>query len=426
MPEYGADSSLRRVSTPVARTLEPANWYERRVLVADSIIAAIACFVLGLFGANIVGQTYSLVYVVVPLGMCAVLAIRRSKPEVYVATAAALAVFEMAVIPPESGMPTDLLVLVAVHTAARYCPKWFAYCSLALGLLGAVWASWRWVLLAPYDPALAPQIVGFLVSVGIMWMIVVISFALGRAQRAKVRAMNAQVAALADRNRLLQHEHEQQLRLATEEERGRLAAETHDILAHSLAIIVAQADGAAMLVANDPARAQQAIEQIADTSREALDEIRVKVAALRRGEDPSSELAPAKTLSDLPALIENVGRTGLSVELATDGDLAGIPAGTSLSAYRIIQEALTNTLKHAGPKAHATVSISRVAGALQLAIEDDGRGTTAADGAGNGLRGMRARVEQYGGVLSTGARVGGGFAVRAAIPLPLATSERAT
>lgn len=406
------------MSTPVAPTLQPASWYERRVRMADGILAGLALVVLGIMGANVVGVRYGWPAIFIPLAMCGLVAIRRTRPELYVGGTALLAIVEMALFPTTSGAPTDILVLVAVHTAARYCAKWFGYAALALAVIGAFWASYYWVYRPPENVGFEPAAAAYVVSSLVLSGMAVISYALGRAQLAKTRAIEAQVAALAERSRLLQHEHEQQMRLATEEERGRLAAETHDILAHSLAVIVAQADGAAMMVEKNPERARQAIEQIGKTSREALAEIRVKVAALRRGEDPSTDLAPARSLLDLPALVQTVGRAGLEVSLSTHGDLAGVPAGTSLSAYRVVQEALTNTLKHAGPRASAAIDICRSDGVLHVLVEDDGRGLTSADGAGNGLRGMRARVEQYGGVLNAGPRVGGGFAVRASIPLP--------
>lgn len=406
------------MSTPVPRTLQPASWYERHVLFADTIIAIVCTVVLGALGGQAFEVEYGAGALLVPIAMCLIMVIRRTYPIAYVSGTALIAVVEMLLVPTTTGAPTDILVLVAVHVAARYCPIWFGYSALALALAGAIWAGLYWVVRGPSQNGIEIRAVDIVIAIGGMWLIAVISYALGRAQRAKARAIDAQMAGLDERNRLLEQEAEQQVRLATEQERGRLAAETHDILAHSLAIIVAQADGATMLVQKDPERAQQAIEQIGETSREALDEIRAKVSALRRGEDPTSELAPAKTLRDLPDLLNNVERAGLRATLRTEGSLDAAPPGISLSAYRIVQEALTNTLKHAGPKASARVEVSQTEGALRVSIEDDGRGITASDGAGNGLRGMRARVDQYSGSFEAGPRVGGGFAVRATFPLP--------
>ncbi|WP_106850418.1 sensor histidine kinase [Blastococcus sp. Marseille-P5729] len=412
------------MSSPVPRTLQPASWYERNVLVADTLIAIVCTLVLGILGGTTFGIEYGPVAQLVPVVMCLIMVIRRTYPLVYVGGTAVIAVLEMLLVPTTSGAPSDILVLVAVHVAARYCPVWFGYSALVLALGGAVWAGIYWVLRGPREFGVEVGLTDFAIAIGGMWLVTVISYALGRSQRAKARAIDAQMAGLDERNRLLQHEADQQLRLATEQERGRLAAETHDILAHSLAIIVAQADGAAMLVQKDPGRAQQAIEQIGETSREALDEIRAKVAALRRGEDPTSELAPAKTLHDLPDLVSNVERAGLQVDLHTEGALDAVPPGISLSAYRIVQEALTNTLKHAGPKAVAHARVAHTGSLLRVDVEDDGRGITTSDGGGNGLRGMQTRVEQYAGSFEAGPRVGGGFAVRATIPLPATPTER--
>ena len=403
----------------------PANWYERSVLKADVLVAALCTFLLGVLSVVAVGDSRGYTpLVLLPIVMTGVLVLRRSKPMWFVGAVAAIAVLEVLVADPPWPAFSDAVVLIAIHTAARYCPRWFGRAALAVALVGTGWATYRWTFVDG-NPGGFNQMVAQWASLAFVGVLCLVgSYALGRAQLAKVRAIGVQLAGLAERNDLLQHEHEQQLKLATEQERGRIAAETHDILAHSLAIIVAQADGAAMVVGKNPARAQQAIEQIADTSREALDEVRQKVAALRRGEDPTSDLAPAKSLANLPALVENVVRAGLPVELHTDGDIAAVPAGLSLSAYRIVQEALTNALKHGGPKARAAVKVKRVEHGLRISVEDDGRGVVDSDGSGSGLNGMRARVEQYDGVLAAGPRVGGGFQVHAMMPLPATRMEQ--
>lgn len=396
----------------------PANWYERNVLKADVLVAVLCTLFFGLLSVVAVaeGRGYTAA-MFLPIAMTGSMVLRRSKPIWFVGVAAVVAVLEVLLADPAWPAFSDVVVLVAVHTAARYCPRRFGYGALVLALVGTAWATYSWVFVP--DNAGVPRdvLAQWLFIAFVAELMVVVSYALGRAQLAKVRAIGAQLTGLAERNELLRHEHEQQLKLATEQERGRMAAETHDILAHSLAIIVAQADGAAMVVAKDPARAQQAIEQIGDTSREALAEVRQKVAALRRGEDPTADLAPAKSLMNLPSLIENVELAGLPVQLHTDGDLATVPAGPSLSSYRIVQEALTNALKHGGPHAQTTVEVTRTEHGLRIAVEDDGRGVVASDGKGSGLTGMRARAEQYGGVLAAGPRIGGGFQVHAMIPI---------
>lgn len=403
------------MSPPV---VAPANWYERNVLSADIIIALVCTLLLGFTSSLVVleSEVWAAMLVVLAIAMTGSLAIRRTYPMVFVVIAAVIAILQMLSGAAHATLPSDVVVLIAVHTAARYCSRWFGYAALALALAGSIWAATDWMLYP--SPASGPDMVAqWMVTIAVLAVIVVISYALGRAQLAKVRAIDAQLSSLTERNDLLRHEHEQQLKLATEQERGRIAAETHDILAHSLAIIVAQADGAAMLVAKDPARAQQAIEQIADTSREALDEVRQKVAALRRGEDPTADLAPARALTDLQSLVDSVRTAGLRVELRTEGPLDELPAGLSLSAYRIVQESLTNTLKHGGPDAIATVRVHHLGASVDLLVEDDGRGVVDSDGNGSGLTGMATRAEEYGGVLVAGPRAGGGFRVHARIPV---------
>jgi signal transduction histidine kinase len=167
----------------------------------------------------------------------------------------------------------------------------------------------------------------------------------------------------------------------------------------------------------DPERARDALETIERTGRTALEEMRRSLGVLRRN-DADAPLAPQPGLSGLGALVEQARKSGLKVELVTEGEPAPLPAGADLSAYRIVQEALTNTLKHAGP-VHARVAVRYGGDALELEIADDGAPGRAPNGVagGHGLVGMRERVALYGGDLHAGRRPEGGFVVRASLPL---------
>ncbi|GAB3308645.1 sensor histidine kinase [Epidermidibacterium keratini] len=406
--------------------MQPATWYERRVVLADALVAGVLILFAGVTGALIAIEVGGWAAVIFPLIASAALFVRRTYPVVMVSVIAVVAVVELLVLRSGAGLPSDLFVLLAVHTAARYCPRWFGWASLALAILGSAGAAYFWVYRNDFVGASPDRWLSTIFTFFALAALAIASFAIGRAQLGRYRAIQRQIASLGERNRLLQIEHEQAMALATEQERARLAAETHDILAHSLAIIVAQADGATMLADRDPARAADALRTIADTSREALAEVRLKVAALRDGTDPSDaeSLAPSKTVRDIPDLIETVEAAGPRISLTTSGELERIPPGPSLAAYRIVQESLTNVLKHAGPRPLVEVAIQLDADALDVLVRDDGRGAIGdGDQSGNGLRGMRTRAQQYGGSLHAEPRVGGGFEVAAHLPIPRLTES---
>jgi signal transduction histidine kinase len=223
---------------------------------------------------------------------------------------------------------------------------------------------------------------------------------------------------LAEKAERAEHARADEERLAIARERSRIARELHDVLAHNLSVMVVQASAARRIAAHDPGRAAAAAEQIQTTGREALAEIRHLFGPVRRGE--GELLASRPGLGGLDGLVARARRAGLSVELLVEGEPVELPAGVDLTAYRVVQEALTNSLKHAG-STRAEVTVSYEPNELVLSIEDDGMGAPADDGlgglgGGHGLAGMRERVELYGGLLQAGRRRGGGFAVRARLP----------
>jgi len=225
-------------------------------------------------------------------------------------------------------------------------------------------------------------------------------------------------AALAAQNAAAQRRAEQ----AAAAERARIARELHDIVAHHLSVIVLQAAGARALGETAPGKPAEALEKIENSARQALAETRSLLGVLR---DPDEEagLAPQPGIGELDSLAASVRAAGLPVNLVIDGELAALPATVDVSVYRIVQEALTNVLKHAGP-ARADVTIGREPDAVTIEVTDDGTaqpGTAQPDGepagGGHGLAGMRERAAVFGGELAAGPRPGGGFAVRARLPL---------
>jgi signal transduction histidine kinase len=197
-------------------------------------------------------------------------------------------------------------------------------------------------------------------------------------------------------------------------ERGRIGRELHDVVAHSMSVMVVQAGAARSVLRKDPAEAERALRSIEESGRIGLAEMRRLLATEGDG---APELAPQPGLARLPELLEQMRAAGLAVELVVEGDPRAVPVGMDLSAYRIVQEALTNVLKHAGDNVHARVLLRYSAAELTVEVDDDGNGPASTDGVGRGLIGMRERVALFGGDLTSGARPGGGFRVRAGIPL---------
>jgi signal transduction histidine kinase len=204
---------------------------------------------------------------------------------------------------------------------------------------------------------------------------------------------------------------------AVASERARIARELHDIVAHNVSVMVVQAEAAdEMLDRADPERARAPVRRIQETGRAALTDMR-RLLGIMREDDSRPTFAPQPGIANLELLLAKVREAGLAVQLEVVGEAGPLPPGVDLSAYRIVQEALTNTLKYAGP-AHARVTVRFVPGALELEVEDDGAGAAAADnGGGHGLVGMSERVALFGGVLEAAPRPEGGYLVRARLPL---------
>lgn len=206
--------------------------------------------------------------------------------------------------------------------------------------------------------------------------------------------------------------------LAASDERARIAREMHDVVAHTLSVVVAQADGGRFAAPSDPDAPVRTLETIAEVSRSALTEMRALLGVLRTP-DGEAELGPQPSIGDIPTLVATTRDGGLDVSYVTTGTPRPLPIGAGLALYRIAQEGLTNVLKHAGPLATAYLQLRWGEDDVALTVSDDGRGAAAhSDGRGGGIRGMRERATVFGGTLSAGPKIGGGFEVRAVLPLP--------
>ena len=236
-----------------------------------------------------------------------------------------------------------------------------------------------------------------------------------------VRRWQSAAAAHAQRARELERAREELARLAVGAERLRIARELHDVVAHSMSVIAMHAGSGRLAVDRDPVAARKALEVVEQSSRDALAEMRRLVTVLRDADDGEPVLAPAPGLLDVHRLVAEVAAAGVIVDVHTEGDLAEVPDGVSLAAYRIVQEALTNVVRHVG-QGHAHLSVMVGDGKVVLRVTDDGAGRAATQGAdagrGHGVAGMRERAALYGGDLTAGPEPGGGWQVAGLLRYP--------
>jgi signal transduction histidine kinase len=251
-----------------------------------------------------------------------------------------------------------------------------------------------------------------------------------------VRSRRAFVDAIRERAERAERTREEEARRRVAEERLRIARDLHDVVAHHIALVNVQAGVAAHVMDKRPDQAKEALAHVREAGRSALGELRATVGLLRQSGEPEAPTEPAPGLDVLDELVTTFRQAGLPVEVARAYDGIRLPAAVDLAAYRIVQEALTNVRKHAGPDAKAEVSVVRVGPTVEVTVLDggaetggpgdgpaDGTGDRPADGSGHGLLGMRERVTALGGALTAGPRYGGGFRVQAILPLKTRTGE---
>lgn len=380
-----------------------AVWLRRHRRTVDATTAVVAAGVLAL-GSRGVEPVGAVPLWVQSLLLVLPLALRRTAPR----TTFALVVLAglVVLVGGDLANPGLVAVLVTVHAVVAYGSRRDGRLVLAAGLVAAVLAAGRFAVLPSGDVVLGAAVAGAL------GLLVVAAWSVGQLSRVRV----SHEAALTERARLLEAERDQQAVIAAGAERARIAREMHDVVAHSLSVVVAQADGGRYAARADPAAAVRALETIAGTGRQALTDMRGLLGVLRQ--DDSARRTPQPGSGDLAALVEEVRAGGLDVHLAETGERRMLPPSPGLAVYRITQEALTNVLRHAGPQARAQVAVRWLPGAVEVEVLDDGRGAGAPPGApgGQGLVGMRERAELVGGAVDAGPRAGGGWRVRAHVP----------
>lgn len=308
----------------------------------------------------------------------------------------------------------DLALLVSLYTLASHRPRAVATAGAALVEVGAVMASFRWSLAGSW-----------LRSSVFLSGLVAAAFLLGT----NLRSRRGRLAAVTERAERLEREREQQALLIATAERTRIAREMHDVIAHSLAVMISLADGAAAKLHSDPERAGTAIENLSQIGRQALGDTRRLLGVLR--DDGAAEiLAPQPGLVQIDELLAQVRTTGLAASLAVYGEPGPLPPGAELSVYRIVQEATTNTLKHAVGATSLAVVLDYSPDLLAISVQDDGNVRTLGTnhrpptGTGHGLAGMRERAAIYHGTVVAGPAQGG-WLVEARIPMtPMPRSQR--
>lgn len=347
--------------------------------------------------------------------LCLVVALRRRAPQRMLLLAILMGVAQLACNVEVN--PADWAMLVIIYTvAASDGPRWVSRVALIGGLAAAPIAQLRWPSQQGDNTVLASVF---------FTIVMALPFALAWVLGDSMRTRRAYFAELEERAARLEKEREAQSKVAVAAERARIARELHDVVAHNVSVMVVQADGAAYVMDTSPAQARQALETISTTGRQALAEMRRLLGVLRTGEhQESGEYVPQPDVQQIEDLVEQVRTAGLTVDFKVEGTPRPLPSGVELTAYRIVQEALTNTRKHGGPDVGASVRLVYFDDGLGLLVEDDGRGAAhelyedgGADGQGHGLIGMRERVGMVGGTLDAGPRPGGGFRISALLPL---------
>ena len=407
------------------------NWYDalgkwsddhRRIvdLVATVVVAFLTVPMTVLLSSDgaIWGDTDPGAFLVAVLALLVVapLAVRRTRPVVSVVLVYGAALLHMLLGIPAL-IPVDFAILVALFSVTVYGPRWAHRTAMGAGLGGCVVFG---IIIGATERDFVAAVIFTLVFVGSTFLT---TWAFGLVRRGRRETINA----LRDRALRLEIERDQHAMLATAAERSRIAREMHDIVAHSLSVMIAQADGGRYAAATDLDAASRTLGTIAETGRAALADMRRLLGVLRT--DPgdaqgqttgtSTTLLPQPAAEDIETLVAQVRASGTRASLVRMGTPRTLPPGTGLTLYRVCQEALTNILKHAGPDPAVTILLTWARTSVRLEVDDDGRGASAAtESPGHGLVGMRERAAMFGGTFAAGPRPGGGYRVVLELPLP--------
>ena len=371
------------------------RWFDRHPFAGDRLVAAVTALLVA--GELLSGRLFSYdpsvtpttEEVVVSLALVAPLPFGPRVPVTVFATVMATCLVQLTV--TEHVLVADLAPLVALYYLVVHGPSRLKPIGLGVALVGGIVMSLR----ASFPGVLD----GFVLGTAVVTTYVLLAALLAE------RRVSRQARLVA-----LELERDQQAEIGAAQERARIARELHDVVAHSLAVMVAQADGGRYAAREDRDAASRALAQIGETGRDALAQMRRLLGVLRAGEQGA----------DLPGLVRRLAAAGLPVVLEVEGPARELPAEVQLSIHRVAQEALTNVLKHADSPRRVEVVLRYLESEVELSVRDDGRKVADGDGQGHGLAGMRERVALQNGTLHVGPRVGGGYEVRARLPTPAA------
>jgi signal transduction histidine kinase len=413
-------------------------WLRRHPRLVDGVLA----FALGFSGVVEALSLHRFLLIPITLTLTLPVVFRRKHP--VSAFAAVIVVGAIQVILGLRPAPADLSILVMLYTLAAYTTRRLSVTGLGVCLVGSAAELARIYSKATWSHVPNWLLMGAILFAGPS----LIAWTLGDSMRYR----RAYYASLEERAARLERDRDAQARIAAAAERARIARELHDVVAHNVSVMVVQADGARYALGSDPAKAREALTAISGTGRQALAEMRALLGVLRKSDDappgspPGSppvlpaaaegdqqawsepagsaatseppSLTPMPGIEQLDDLLDQTRAAGLAVSWTIEGEPRPLAGGTALAAYRIVQESLTNSRKHAGPLARASVLLRYSPDAVELVITDDGLGGAApCDGAGHGLTGMRERAAMYGGSVRAGPVPGGGFLVTARLPV---------
>jgi signal transduction histidine kinase len=395
------------------------DWLRAHPLVVDSMLALlVAALGVSAFGVRLVPLPEGLLFIA---ALSAPVAVRRRYPVGAFVAVIVVGGLEVLLTPRPFG--SDLAVIVLLYTLAAYRPRRISLAGLAICLAGsaaaiAKWAQWptldsMYALGATAAVFAGPALLAWLLGDSMQW------------RRGYYRGLEERAARL-------ERERDAQAQIAAAAERARIARELHDVVAHNVSVMVVQADGAAFALETSPEKTRQALTAISRTGRQALAEMRSLLGVLRSADDREAELAPQPGVEQLAGLLEQTRAAGVPVSFTVEGVPRPLPPGAALTAYRIVQESLTNARKHGGPTVTAAVTLRFCEEQLVIKVTDHGRRLTAGnvpdvrgDGLGHGLIGMRQRADVYGGTVTAGPHPGGGWRVTATLPLPAAVEPGA-
>lgn len=408
------------------------RWLRANVLLSDAALAAILAAVFAPTSVSLVADSdrsavlrLSLIAAVVLAHAAVVVRRYRARTSFAVVSAAMLVLLltpalggsarvQFGVDVPPILLPSAALFFVSLYAVAAHSGAPAPTLALGVGFTGVVFTVVRLWSVSHWLPggSGASENASRLLLTAALCGCVLAGWGLGRFRRVR----SAYVQALEEQSRRADADRAERAQRAAAEERARIAREMHDVVAHSLSVMVSQAEGGRMVSRHSPDRAGEVFGTIAGVGRDAMSQMRGLLGVLHEGGAEQASMSPQPTVADIPALVDRVRGAGLVIELTESGAARALDDAVGLAAYRVVQEGLTNVTKHAGSGASAVVAVCWSADELRIEVRDDGVGTSRTGARGHGLDGMRERLALVGGSLNEGDGTNSGFTLSASIP----------